>query len=64
MNLDDKQKEIGKLNFLTVLGSIEGDFLRQAIASPTVGRFCSGMAPSKSRSRRGSSGRATKVVRR
>jgi predicted dehydrogenase len=45
MNLDDKQKEIGKLNFLTVLGSLEGDFLSRALAAPAVGPFLFGYGP-------------------
>jgi predicted dehydrogenase len=39
MNLDTKQTEIGKQNFLTALGAIEGEFLRGAIAAPAVGPY-------------------------
>lgn len=37
MYLDEKQKEIGKQNFLTALGVVAGDFLRASLSSPDVG---------------------------
>lgn len=39
MNLDSKQTEIGKQNFLTALGSLQGDFLRGALTAPAVGPY-------------------------
>ena len=39
MNLDSKQTEIGKQNFLTALGSLQGDFLRGSLTAPAVGPY-------------------------
>lgn len=37
MYLDDKQTTIGKQNFLTALGAVAGDFLRESLSASSVG---------------------------
>lgn len=39
MYLTAEQKEIGKLNFLTALGQIRGDFLRKSLEAPAIGPY-------------------------